>query len=60
MVFSILPKTNENHYPEHFPLWGDAQDSKFCSFFERIEDTIIFFQDFQSFSDQIDNEITFR
>ena len=25
MVSSIIPKKNENHYPEHFPLERDSQ-----------------------------------
>ena len=49
MVSSILPKTNENHFPEHFFLYRDAQDSDFRSFFGRVRKNIICLRDFLTF-----------
>ena len=50
MVLSILPKTNETHYPEHLLFSKYAQDSEFPSVFGRIEKTINCFRDLLTFS----------
>ena len=44
IVSSIFPKNEQNSLSFFF-----TQDSEFCSFFGRIEDTIIFFRDCLTF-----------
>jgi hypothetical protein len=42
--FSILPKNNETHYPEHLLFLKYAQDSEFRSFLEELRTPQIAFK----------------
>ena len=46
MVFSILQKRNESHYPKHLSISivRSAQDSDFCSFLEELRTPQIAFE----------------
>ena len=46
----VIDTFGQNHYPEYFPLQRDAQNSDFCSFFGRIENSIICFRNFLTFN----------
>ena len=50
IVFSILPKSNKTHYPEHLLFSKYAQDSVLRSFFGRIENSINYFRDILTLS----------
>ena len=56
MVSSILPKTNKNHYPEHFSHIEMPRIVSLVHFFGKIEDTIICFRDFLTFNSCLDDK----